>query len=338
MRTLVFTLLLTLPVVAQKPMTFHVAGVDITADLGRWQVQEGTARMPDGFVRLGFFSNGPHNLSIFVGNIPRGARDLDTLCKGNLRKWSSADGLTMVDPKGFAGKEACLFTFTVANFQRSIYVEMIAEEQWLEFHYSNVTERDALASGRKVLEAIIGSMRIVRYEPKQEAPTGDIKDEEVARVEQFLKCAPGSSDIICRSLVEFRAGTVPKLSAELVGLPGLAIGGSFEKGEQPEYRAGALTLSTDGALFLTIDPKGKDGKAAGDLVKLMRAGKPIPETNSAVVFARSRKKVEPVSVVERSVTFAGDQDLFMRATPEGFVLFQRTDGAGFLLAVFPVAH
>jgi len=38
------------------------------------------------------------------------------------------------------------------------------------------------------------------------APAGDLKDEDVVRVEQFLKCPPSASDFTFRNLAAFRTG------------------------------------------------------------------------------------------------------------------------------------
>src|SRR5258708_589792 len=191
--TILLTLSLAVPVVAQTLVTLRGGGLEVSADLAGWNLMQGPAVLGASYVRLGFYSKDSENLSLFVDHLPRGVTDLDSLCRGSMQDRAGENGLTMVEPKGFAGKEACLFTFTVPTIQRSVYVELIANGKWVEFHYSTGDGRDSLAKGRKTMEDFIASLKT---KPDETAPddtmTGDVKDEQVVRVEQFLKCAPSA--------------------------------------------------------------------------------------------------------------------------------------------------
>jgi hypothetical protein len=324
-----------------SPTTLKGSGLEVTADLRGWTLVQGPGILHDDYVRLGLFEGkNDQELSILVDNPPRDIRDLSGLCKSSLQSYK---GSKLLEERTVAQKPACMFDF-VAISRRNIYVEMLIEDRWLEFHYSGPDSRSAAYTGRKALEAIIGSLSATRSEIKPgELLYADITDAEITAAERSLNCNAKSRNISCQALAAFKVGKRPTGRPKPIGVAGAAfliffnLPVTLDPLDKPIVGYLVVSDTRVSALTLGANLSKEQEKAEKEVLDAVNAGKHPDDTNLVVIAARSSSAAAPADLAERSLIFKPAQiRVFVRETSVGLVGFSLLDSVpGMFLAIYP---
>ena len=323
------------------PTTLKGGGLEVTADLRGWTLVQGPGILHDDYVRLGLFEGAnSQDLSILVDNPPRGIRDLSGLCKNSLQGFK---GSKLLEEKIVAQKPACMLGFA-ASARRNLYVEMLIDDRWLEFHYSAPDGGAAADTGKMALEAIVASLSATRSESKPgELLYADVTDAEVTVAERSLRCNGRSTSISCRALAAFKVGKRPTGRPRPVGVAGVAfllffnLPATLVPLDKPivgylvvsDTRASALTLGTN--------PSREQERAEKEVLDAVSAGKHPDDTNLVVIAARSSTEAGLADLAERSLIFKpAETRVYVRETSVGLVGFSLLDNIpGLFLAIYP---
>ncbi len=322
---------------AAELTTMRGSTLEVMADLTGWSQAQGAAVLRGNYERLGLFSaSGGRALSLQVDDLPPNTSDLNSLCSGAVKSYSSKAPVKMLVREQFAGKPACLFTLPGEMGRRDYYVEMLFEGRWIELHYSAPDNSGAGATAAESLTSIVGSLTAKPLAQTSALPVADITEDEIGMAEKRQNCGPKSKDFVCRALTAFRTGVRPSGRPRPVGVAGAGMVIIFGMDIGTLEPVATYMVISDSAVELGgfETRKGDDEKATRQIIRDVKSGKHPDDNNVFVKSARTLTETTPAGLAEKSLvtTTRG----YVRETSMGLVFLSFTPGAtGILLGVYP---
>ena len=284
-------------------------------------------------------------MSILVDQLPAGVTDVAGLCEQSV---AHHRGAQILAPSAFAGKPGCLLVVPADQGFASLYLEMVTENRWLEWHYSAPTGATFADDGKRAMEPLIASFSAKADPSGLKLPQEELTDQMVTLIEHLQKCVADSADFVCRALAAFKEGKRPRGRPQPAAVAGasfpLVFDSKLAASEDFQPRAAYIVVS-DTQLeqeFIEGQLNKKFEAAAKELIASAKLLKKAPEKNAIVVQARGHTYADAALQSERSLVMLGEGPgkVYLRDTAIGLVSVAIVRGPqgsplGFVLGIYP---